>query len=155
MVIWSQYLGFHWQQMNQNHSRSQGPLPPLLLTAPCPQIKTVFSSQDIFYIACLYMRILASLLFHRWVMSDSLWPHGLQHARLTSPSLSPRACSNSCPLSQWCRPIISFSIVPISSCLQSFPASGSFPMSQLFTSGGENTGISALVLPIVFSVDIL
>ena len=68
-------------------------------------------------------------------MSDSLWPQGLQHTRLPCPSLSPGACSNSCPASQWCHPTISSSVVPFSSCLQSFPASGSFPMSQLFTSG--------------------
>ena len=81
-------------------------------------------------------------------MSDSLWPHGLQHARLPCPSPTPRACSNSCPLSQWCHPTISSSVVPFSSCLQSFPASGSFPMSQLFSSGGQSIGASAAsVLP--------
>ena len=83
------------------------------------------------------------LLFSRSVMSDSLRPHGLQQARLPCPSLSPRACSNSCPLSQWCHPTISSSVVPFSSCLQSFPTSGSFPMSQLFTWGGQSIGASA------------
>ena len=72
------------------------------------------------------------------VMSDSLWPHGLQHARLPCPSPAPGACSNSCSLSQWCHPTISSSVVPFSSCLQSFPASQSYQMSQLFTSGGQN-----------------
>ena len=67
------------------------------------------------------------LLFSCWVMSDSSWPHGLQHTRLPCPSLSPRACSNSCPLSQWCHPTIS-SVIPFSSCLPSFPTSWSFPM---------------------------
>ena len=62
-------------------------------------------------------------------MSDSLWPHGLQHTRLPCPSPTHRVCSNSCPSSQWCHPTISFSVVPFSSCLQSFPALGSFPMS--------------------------
>ena len=71
-------------------------------------------------------------------MSDSLWPHGLQHARLPCPSLSPGACSNLCPLSQWCHPTISSSVAPFSSCSQSFPASGFFPMSWLFTSGGQS-----------------
>ena len=66
------------------------------------------------------------LLFSSSVMSDSLWPHGLQHARLPCPSLSLGACSNSCPLSQWCHPTISPSAIPFSSCLQSFPASGAF-----------------------------
>ena len=65
-------------------------------------------------------------------MSDSLQPHGLQHSRLSCPSPTPRACSESCPLSRWCHPTISSSVVPFSSCLQSFPASGSFPMSQFF-----------------------
>ena len=75
-------------------------------------------------------------------MSISLWPRGLQHARLPSPP-SPGACSNSCPLSQWCHPTILSSVVPFSSCLQSFPTSRSSLMSQLFTSGGQNIGASA------------
>ena len=68
-------------------------------------------------------------------VSHSLQPHGLQHTRLPCPSLSPGVCSNSCPMSWWCHPTISFSVVPFSSCPHSFPASGYFPMSQLFTSG--------------------
>ena len=74
--------------------------------------------------------------------------HILQHARLPCPSLSPRACSNSCPLSQWCHPAISSSVIPFSSCPQSFPASGSFPVSQIFASGGESIGASASVLTV-------
>ena len=71
--------------------------------------------------------------FSRSVVSDCLWPHGLQHARLPyHPSPTPRAYSNSCPLSRWCHPTMSSSVVPFSSCLQSFPASGSFHMSQFF-----------------------
>ena len=77
------------------------------------------------------------------VVSDSLWPHGLQHARPPCPPPTPTACSNSSPLSRCCHPIVSFSIVPISSCLQSFPASGSFPTGQFFDSGGQSTGASA------------
>ena len=77
------------------------------------------------------------LLFSHSVMSDSLRPHGLQHARLPCPSLSPRVCSDSCPLSRWCYLTISTSASPFSCYLQSFPASGSFPMSQFFTSGGK------------------
>ena len=79
---------------------------------------------------------------------NPLWPHGLQHARLPCPSPSFRACSNSCPSSQWCHPTISSSVVPFSSCVQSFTASGSFLMSWLFASGGQRTGasVSALVL---------
>ena len=84
------------------------------------------------------------------VMSDSLWSHGLQHARLTCPSLSPGACANSRLLSQWCHPTISSSVIPFSSCLQSFPASGPFLLSQLVTSGGQSikASASASVLPI-------
>ena len=77
------------------------------------------------------------------VMSDSLRPHGLQHNRLPCPSPTPRAYSNSCPSSQWCHPPISSSVVPFCSCLQSCPASGSFPISQFFTSGGQSIGVSA------------
>ena len=89
------------------------------------------------------------LLFSCLVVSDSLWPHGLQHAGLPWPSPSPGVCSNSCPLSQWCYLTISSSVVPFSSCPQSFPASGSFPMSWLFTPGGQTIGASAsaTVLP--------
>ena len=76
-------------------------------------------------------------------MSKSLGPHGLQHTRLSCPSLSPRACSNSCPLSEWCHPTISFSVGPSSFCPPSFPASGSFPMCRLFTSGSQSIGVSS------------
>jgi len=77
------------------------------------------------------------------LVSSSLWPQGLQHARLPCPSPTPEACSNSCPSSHWCHPTISSSVVPFSSCLQSFPASGSFQMSQFFESGGQSIGVSA------------
>ena len=77
------------------------------------------------------------------VLSNSLQPHELQHARLPCPSPTPRACSNSCPLSQWCHPIISSFAVPFFSHFQSFPASGSFPMNQFFTSAGQSIGASA------------
>ena len=82
-------------------------------------------------------------------MCNSLQPHGLQHARLPCPSPTPRAYSHSCPSSRWCHRTISSSVIPFSSCLQSFPSSGSFPMSQFFTSGGQSTGAWALasVLP--------
>ena len=76
-------------------------------------------------------------------MSYSLWPHGLQHARLLCPSPSPRVCSNPYLLSWWCHPTISSSVVPFSSCPQFFPASGSFPVSWLFASGGQSIGASA------------
>ena len=83
------------------------------------------------------------LLFSCSVMSNSLRPHGLKHIRLPCPSPSPGACSKSCPLSWWCHPTISSSVIPFSSCPQSFPASGSFQMSQFFASGGQSIGASA------------
>ena len=76
-------------------------------------------------------------------MSNSLWPQGLQHARLPCPSPTHGVYSNSCPSSRWCHPTISYTAVPFSSCLKSFPASGSFPMSQFFTSGSQSIGVSA------------
>ena len=76
-------------------------------------------------------------------MSSSLWPHGLQHTRPPCPSPTPGVHSNSCPSSRWCHPAILSSVIPFSSCLQSFSASGSFPVSQFFTSGGQSTGVSA------------
>ena len=85
----------------------------------------------------------SSLQFSRSVVSDSLWPRGLQHAWPPCPSLTPRVHSNSCPSSQWKHPTISSSVVPFSSRLQSFPATGSFPKSRFFTSGGQSIGVSA------------
>ena len=93
---------------------------------------------------------IGSVHFSHLVMSNSLWPHELQQARPPCPLPTPGIYSNSCPLSQWCYPTISSSVVPFSSCLQSFPASGSFQMSQFFTSGGQSIGVStsASLLPI-------
>ena len=85
----------------------------------------------------------SSVQFSCSIVSDSLWPHGLQHARPPCLSPTPRVYSNSCPLSQWCHPTISSSVIPFFSWLQSFPASGSFPMSQFFTSGGQSIRVSA------------
>ena len=86
---------------------------------------------------------LLSVQFSRSVVSNSLWPHESQHARPPCPSPTPRVHPNSCPLSWWCHPTISSSVVPFSSCPQSFPAPGSFPVSQLVASGGQSTGVSA------------
>ena len=83
------------------------------------------------------------LLFSRSIVSDASWPRGLQHARLPCPSPSPWVCSNSYPLSQWYHPTILSSVASFSSCLQSFPAPGSFPVSQFFASGGQSIGSSA------------
>ena len=87
--------------------------------------------------------IFVSVQFSRSVMSDSLWPHELQHARPPCPSPTPGVQPNPCPLSRWCHPTVSSSVVPFFSCPQFFPASGSFPMSQLFASGGQSIGASA------------
>ena len=86
---------------------------------------------------------ISSLQFSCSVLSDSLWPHEPQHARPPCPSPTAKVYANPCPLSQWCHAIISSSVVPFSSCPQSFPASGSFQISQLFTSGGQSIGVSA------------
>ena len=83
-----------------------------------------------------------ALQFSHSVISDSLRPHGLQHARLPCPSPTPRACSNSCPSSHWCHPTISSSVIPFTSHLQSFPASGFFLVSQFFASGGQSFSFS-------------
>ena len=87
--------------------------------------------------------IFSSVQFSLLVVSSSLWPHEPQHARLPCPSPTPGVYSDSCPLSRWCHPALSSSVVPFSSCPQSLPESGSFPTSQLFTSGGQSNGVSA------------
>ena len=89
------------------------------------------------------MNIDCSVQFSCLVMTNSLWPHGLQLNRPLCPSPTPRVYSNSCPLSRWCHTTISSSVFPFSSHLQSFPASGYFQMSQFFTSGGQSIGVSA------------
>ena len=103
------------------------------------------------YYSSIWNNDIMQLQQHGWAccysvahsMSNSLWPHGLQPARLPCLSPSPGACSAPYPLSQWCQPTIPSSVIPFSSCLQSFPASWSFPMSWLFASGGQRIGISA------------
>ena len=99
-----------------------------------------WKTQFLFY--CTWV-IFSSVQFSHSAVSDSLQPHGLQHIKLPCPSPTTGVYSNSCPSSQWCHPIISSSVVPFSSHPQSFPASGSFPMSQLFSSGGQSIGVSA------------
>ena len=98
---------------------------------------------------CVYVKLdlvtvkYLSVQFSRSVVSDSLWPRESQHARPACPSPTPGVYPNSCPLSRWCHPTISSSVIPFSSCPQSFPASGSFQMNQPFASGGQHTGVSA------------
>ena len=117
----------------------------------CSQNVVIFTLAWNFHERCLLLfaqreneEVSCLLLFSCWVMSDSLWPRESQHARPPCPSPTPGVHSNSRPSSQWCHPAISSSVVPVSSCLQSFPASGSFPMSQLFAWGGQSIGVSAL-----------
>ena len=115
------------------HPLSPGSLGLLSVSVSCP-IEVTTVSWGLYY---LY----DSVQFSHSVVSNSLRPHGLQHTRLPCPSPTPGACSNSCPSSSWCHPTISSSVVPF--CLQSFPASGSFLMSQFFSSGGQTIGVSA------------
>ena len=95
-------------------------------------------------ISCFWLQTL-SVQFSQSVVSSSLWPCELQHARPRCPSPTPRVHPNPCPLSRWCHPAISSSVIPFSSCPQSFPASGSFPMRQLFAWGGQSIGVSASI----------
>ena len=99
----------------------------------CLPIIVIDVSQETVVLKEAWVFLSLLLLFDHSVMLKSLWPHGLRHARLPFPSLSPRVCSNSHPSSRWCHPTITSSVTPFSSCLQSFPASGFFPMSQFFT----------------------
>ena len=109
-------------------------------TLPLSGSSNIFLNVKMFY----KIKNLSSVQFSCSVMSDSLRLHGLQHARTPCPSLAPGVYSNLRPSSRWCHPAISSSVVPFSSCPQSLPASGSFPMSQLFAWGGQSTGVSAL-----------
>ena len=111
-------------------------------TYPCPFIYKLS-------VTAFPLPVFSSVQFSHSALSDSLWPHGLQHSRLPYPSPTPKVCSNSCPSHWWCHATILSSLVPFSSCLQSLPASGSFPMSQFFASGSQSIGASAsaLVLP--------
>ena len=105
--------------------------------------ETSFEKRYRFMLISDFSAILSLFLLSCSVVSDSLWPHGLQHARLPCPSPTPGAYSNSCTWSRWCHPTILSSVIPFSSCLQSFPTSGSFPMNQFFTSGNQSIEVSA------------
>ena len=104
---------------------------------------TILSTLKIQFHCLLASILTSSVQFSRSVVSNSLQPHESQHTRPPCPSPTPGVHPNPCPLSQWCHPAISSSVIPFSSCPQSLPASGSFPMSQLFTSGGQRIGVSA------------
>ena len=106
----------------------------------------IYTSECLLYIRFITVKFsfhYYSVQFSRSVMSDSLWTQGPQYAKPPCPSPTPRVYSNSCPLSRWCHPAISSSVVPFSSCIQCFPASESFPASQFFASGGQSIGVSA------------
>ena len=157
-------------QRRVQHLKERMSLPGSLLPLPLPAMpakvilsrqkpsfplrRCTFGSRPALGIPKIYWwRSSCCLLFFLWfslsAMSDSLQPHGLQHGRLPCPSLVPSICSNSCPLSEWCHPTISSSAAPFCFCLHSFPASGSFPVSLLFTSDGQYIWASALasILP--------
>ena len=103
----------------------------------------IFIVDILMYILLNFFLCISSVQFSCSVMSDSLWHHELQHTRPPCLSPTPGVYKNSCPLSWWCHPTISSSVIPFSSCLQSFPASGYFPMSQFFASGGQSIGEEA------------
>ena len=105
----------------------------------------IFKSNQVISYLITISQPISSVQFSHSVMSDSLWPHGLQHSRPPCPSPIRGVYSNSCPLSRWCHPTILSSVVPFFSRLQSFPVSGSFQMSQLFASGGQRIGVSASI----------
>ena len=123
---------------------------PLTRSMSCLITKLIYSSTSLNYPLVIEWKSYISVQFSRSLMSDSLRPHESQHARPPCPSPTPRVHPNSYAPSRWCHPAISSSVIPFSSCLQSFPASGSFPRSQHFTSGGQSIGASASasVLPI-------
>ena len=130
-----QILLCHWSKMpclssEGPHGHSMG----TRKSHPSLEFKPVFKQHQATWSAGLLNT--ESVQFSCSVVSDSLQPHGLQHDRLPCPSPTPGACSNSCPFSWWCHPTISFSVICFSSCLESFPTSGSFPMSQFFASDG-------------------
>ena len=119
---------------------------------PLPFLNPAWTSRSLRFTCCwslawriLSITLLACVQFSHSVVSDSLGPHEPQHAKLPCPSPTPGVHANPCPLSHWCHPIISSSVVPYSSCPQSFPASGSFPMSQLFARGSQSIGVLASI----------
>ena len=139
-------MGFSWQgYWNVLPFPSPGDLPHLGMKLVSPALAGKFFTTE----SSGKPKSKGSVQFSHSVVSDSLWPHEPQHARPPCPSPTPGVHPKPCPLCQWCHPTISSSVVPFSSCPQAFPASRSFQMSQLFTSGSQNSGVSALasVLP--------
>ena len=115
-------------------------LPPHFHPTPLGHQRALSWAPLLYSSFLLFILHISSVQFSRSVVSDSLWPHGPQHVRPPCPPTTPRVYSNSCPSNRWCHPTISSSVVPFPSCLQSFPTSGSFPMSQFFASGSQSIG---------------
>ena len=136
-MVW--FLTFFSYQRLQEFVGSWNPSSSYIFKASIPASLWPFFHSHISF----WPNLRSSVQFSHSVMFDSLWPHGMQHARPSCPSPVPRVYSNSCALTWWCHPTISSSVIPFSSHLQSFPASGSFPMSQSFASGGQTTEVSA------------
>ena len=140
----------HWNDSNSNEAMAV----IIIITVNTRYLLFTWCFSKHFTILTTSLKnLMHSVQFSHSVVSNTLGPHELQHTRPPCPLPSPGVYPNPCPLSRWCHPAISSSIVPFSSCPQPFPASGSFSMSQLFTWGGQSTGVSAsaLVLPYAFS----
>ena len=133
LILEEKLSAFHSVEYNLTVGLSQTDFIMLRYVPSIPTLRRTFYHEWIF----------SSVQFSHSVMSDSLRPHGLQHARPPCLLQTPGVYSNSCPLSWWCHPTISSSVIPFSSCLQCFPASGSFQMSQFFASGGQSIRVSA------------
>ena len=135
--FWETFICFYSQKLQKVHCSGVFPLHHLITypTLSCQATQHSYFFQNFLEISHMYIG--HSVQFSRSVVSDSLRPHESLYARPPSPLPTPRVHSNSCPLSQWCHPAISSSVVPFSSCPQSLPASGSFPISQLYAWGGQ------------------
>ena len=136
MRLW--FLQLVWPKAGTTHINIKQEIKLLILNINL-QFKKFFSAYQTYFVRWRWL--------FRTVVVVQLQPHELQHARFPCPWLSPRVCSNPCPLCRWCHPTISSSVIPFSFCHQYFPSSGSFPMSQLLSAGGQSIGASASVLP--------
>ena len=156
-LVWGEFRGRrNAQLLHEQFSFQTGSLEQTKPWKPVLTPNSEHVNMDACVCMCTWMSVCTcvhqcSVQFSCSVVFNSLQPHRLQHTRLPCPSLTPGACSNSCPSSWWCHPTIPSSVIPFSSHLQSFPASGSFPMSQFFASGGQSIGVSANVYFRVFA----
>ena len=152
LISWEKILSFHFvKDIHEVSYISAFDSIPNIGYQPCPYFHCQGLQHLVNLLVCLLYRqilkfkkrLFSLVQFSHSAVSNSLQPHESQHAKPPCPSPTPRVYSDSCPSSQWCHPAISSSVIPFSSCPQSLPASGSFPMSQLFTWGGQTTGVSA------------